>query len=81
MQNQIENGTLSVGVFTACQALPVKGAEVTVYDILEDGTEHIHALYITDENGRIPDVVLPVLHDSQNLYGSPKYPFTHITSE
>ncbi|WP_019228700.1 hypothetical protein [Sedimentibacter sp. B4] len=76
MQNQIENGALSVGVFTACQALPVKNAEVTVYDILEDGTEHIHARSITDENGRIPDVVLPVQHDSQNLYGRPKYPFT-----
>ena len=76
MQNQVENGTLAVGVFTACQALPVKGAEVTVYDILEDGSEHIHAYSITDENGRIPDIELPVQHDPQRLFGSPKYHFT-----
>lgn len=76
IQNQVEMGTLSVGVFTALQALPVKGAKVMVYDILEDGTEHIHAHNITDENGKIPDIKLPVQHDPNHLFGSSKYHFT-----
>lgn len=76
MQNHIEKGTLSVRVFTALQALPVKNAEVTVYDVLENGQEHIHAYSITDENGIIPDIELPVQHDPMHLFGSPKYHFT-----
>jgi len=76
LQNYIEEGTLSVRVFTASQALPVKNAEVTVYDLLEDGQEHIHAYSITDENGIIPDIKLPVQHDPQHVFGSPKYHFT-----
>lgn len=76
LQNQIEEGTLSVGVFTALQALPVKGAEVIVYDILENGTEHIHAYFVTDENGRIPDILLPIQHDPLRLFGSTKYHYT-----
>lgn len=75
-ENKIEKGILSVGVFTALQALPVKGAEVTVYDFLENGTEHIHAHSITDGNGKIHDIELPVQHDPLQLYGSTKYHFT-----
>lgn len=71
-----ETGYLAVGVFTALQALPVKNAIVTVYDFLEDGTEHIHAHLITDENGRVPDIELPVYHDLSRLYGSTEYYFT-----
>lgn len=76
LHNQIEEGTLSVGVFTALQALPVKGAEVIVYDILENGTEHIHAYFVTDENGRIPDIILPIQHDPLRLFGSTVYHYT-----
>jgi len=75
-QNYIEEGILSVRVFTALQALPVKNAEVTVYDLLENGQEHIHAYSITDENGIIPDIELPVQHDPMHLFGSHKYHFT-----
>lgn len=74
-QNE-ETGFLSVGVFTALQALPVKGAEVIVYDILYDGTEFIHSRLITDDEGRVPDIELPIHHSHIEPSGSKRYYFT-----
>ncbi len=72
----VETGYIAVGVFTALGALPVENALVTVYDILENGEEHLHGKLTTDSSGRIPDIELPVVHNPLNPLESTKYYFT-----
>ena len=62
-EESAETGYLTVGVFTALGALPVENAVVTVYHSLENGDVDTHAQLITDANGRVPDIELPVLQD------------------
>lgn len=71
--SQEETGYIAIGVFTALGALPVENAVVTIYDIVGDGEEHIHAQLVTDANGRVPDVELPILHDNSEPLTSSKY--------
>jgi len=72
----IKTGYISVGVFTALQALPVPDAVVTIYLFNSDGEEEALYILVTDENGRIPDVELPVSYDPNNPYTSSEYYFT-----
>ncbi|MFA9421999.1 MAG: hypothetical protein ACERLG_00360 [Sedimentibacter sp.] len=71
-----ETGYICISVFTALGALPVENAIVTVYNILDNGEEHLHAKLLTDSSGRVPDIELPVLHDPLNPLVSPNYYFT-----
>ena len=71
-----EVGYLSVSVFTASGALPVEGALVTVYIRDESGAEHEIVHHITDANGRIPLITLPVMYDRLDPFESGRYYFT-----
>ena len=73
---QASTGYLAVGVFTALGALPVKDAVVTVYTANEAGEENAIYHLVTDANGRIPVVELPVIYDPNNPLESSKYYFT-----
>lgn len=71
-----ELGYLAVGVYTALGALPVKDAVVTVYTIDENGEEVALYHLITDVNGRIPNVELPVAYIPGSQLESPEYFYT-----
>ena len=71
-----EVGYLSVSVYTASGALPVEGALVTVYIIDESGTEHEIIHHVTDANGKIPIITLPVMYDRFDPFVSNRYYFT-----
>jgi 5-hydroxyisourate hydrolase-like protein (transthyretin family) len=68
-----ENGTLSVGVFTALGALPVENASVIVYRILDGGQEQSYSQQTTDSSGKVADITLPVI---QEPLDTSKYYFT-----
>lgn len=68
-------GYISVGVFTASGALPVKDAVVTVYALSEDGEENVLYHVVTDASGQIPVLELPVEYDRFNPYESFEYFF------
>lgn len=59
-------GYLSIYVVSKNGAVPIKGALVTIYHIHEDGREHVHFHLVTDENGRVPDMKLPVRFSEMN---------------
>ena len=69
-------GYLAIGVFTALGALPVPGAVVTIYNYNARGEETALYHLITDENGRVPNVQLPVVYDPTNPLTSPDFYFT-----
>lgn len=71
-----EVGYLSVSVFTASGALPVQDALVTVYIRDESGAENEIVHYITDANGQIPLITLPVIYDRFDPFGSSEFYFT-----
>jgi hypothetical protein len=75
-QGTFKTGYISVGAFTALQALPVPDAVVTIYLLNSDGEEDALYILITDENGRIPDVELPVSYNPDDPYSSSEYFFT-----
>ncbi|WMJ78899.1 MULTISPECIES: carboxypeptidase-like regulatory domain-containing protein [unclassified Sedimentibacter] len=58
-----EVGYISVGVFTASGALPVEDAVVTVYTLDENNEENVITHLVTDANGQVPTIELPVLYD------------------
>lgn len=61
-------GLLEVSVFSDQTKEPISGAEVSVYKFIvrgiygEAGDEELIVSYITDENGKIPIIELPVIH-------------------
>lgn len=71
-----EVGYLSVSVFTASGALPVQDALVTVYIRDESGAENEIIHYITDTNGQIPLITLPVIYDRFDPFASGEFYFT-----
>ena len=71
-----EVGYLSVSVFTASGALPVQGALVTVYILDEGGTENEIVHHVSDANGQVPLITLPVIYDRFNPFESSEYYFT-----
>lgn len=71
-----ETGSVSVGVYTASRALPVPDAVVTVFHVDENNDEHVLAHYVTDRNGRIPDIVLPVIYNPTDPMESTEFYFT-----
>ena len=73
---ETETGQLIIGVFTALGALPVANAAITVYETLVDGEQLIHAQLLSDANGRVPDIELPVTYNPLDPYMSPEYYFT-----
>jgi hypothetical protein len=54
------SGYMNVNVSTALGALPVKDAVVTIYKNNEEGEEIVYSQLITDSNGMIPKVPLPI---------------------
>jgi len=71
-----ETGAVSVGVYTASRALPVPNAVVTVFHVDENGDEHVLAHYVTDRNGRIPDITLPVVYNPTDPMESTEFYFS-----
>ncbi len=71
-----ETGAVSVGVYTASRALPVQDAVVTVFHVDENGDEHVLAHYVTDRNGRIPDIILPVIYNPSDPMESTEFYFS-----
>jgi 5-hydroxyisourate hydrolase-like protein (transthyretin family) len=76
IEDDIKTGYLSVGVFTALQALPVPDAVVTIYLFNSDDEEEALYILVTDENGRIPDIELPVFYNPDDPFSSSEYYFT-----
>lgn len=70
-----EVGYISVGVFTASGALPVEDAVVTVYVRDESGVEEVLSHLVTDANGQVPIIELPVIYDRLNPFESYEYYF------
>ncbi len=71
-----EVGYLSVSVFTASGALPVPDALVTVYTHDESGQEDEIIHHVTDANGQIPLITLPVIYNPIDPFESQEYYFT-----
>ncbi|MDW5299511.1 MAG: hypothetical protein SA378_05160 [Sedimentibacter sp.] len=71
-----KTGYLTIGAFTALGALPVPNATITVYETLENGEQLTHAELLSDANGRVPDIELPVRYNPLDPYMSPEYYFT-----
>lgn len=72
-----DTGAISVGVFTASRALPVQDAVVTVYHIGNGEEEHVLAHLVTDRNGRIPNVEVPVVYNPADPLESSEYYFSN----
>lgn len=68
-------GYISVGVFTASGALPVEDAVITVYTLDEEGEENVISHQVTDANGQVPTIELPVRYDELNPLESSEYYF------
>lgn len=71
-----EIGYISVGVFTASGALPVEDAVVTVYTLDENGEENVISHLVSDANGQVPVIKLPVHYDRFNPLESSEYFFS-----
>lgn len=72
----LEVGYLSVSVSSASGALPVADAAVTVYIYDENGEENNIAYYISDANGQVPTITLPVIYNPLDPLESGEYYFT-----
>lgn len=72
-----QTGYLNVGVYTALGALPVSNAVITVYIIDENGEEEALYILITDGNGRVQTITLPVAYNPSDPAESPEYYFTN----
>ena len=73
VQLEPETGYINVGVYTALGALPVSDAVVTIYTIDEDGEENAIYHVVSDANGRVPKMELPVEYDPENPLVSPEF--------
>lgn len=69
-------GYVTVGVFTALGALPVKDAVVTVYLVNEEGEELALYHLVTDRSGRVPKMTLPVSYNPDNPGESEEFYFS-----
>ncbi len=64
-----KTGSLDISVFSSGNQNPISDAEVTIYlyevrgIYHEAATENEIVSYTTDENGKIPPIVLPVIHE------------------
>jgi 5-hydroxyisourate hydrolase-like protein (transthyretin family) len=70
------SGYINVGVYTALGALPVKDAVVTVYTIDQDGEENALYHVVTNINGRVPTMEVPVEYNPDNPLESPSFYFS-----
>jgi len=73
---EASTGKISVGVYTASRALPVKDAVVTIYSLDENGNEQVLSHQVTDLNGRIPDITASVVYDPDNPLESKEFYFS-----
>ncbi len=68
LEKNNETGYLAVSVFSNQTKEPISGAEVNIYKFEvkglygEAGDEELIVSYMTDENGKVPIVELPVIH-------------------
>lgn len=72
----VEVGYISVGVFTASGALPVEDAVVTVYILDNQGEENVISHLVSDANGQVPTIELPVIYNRFNPLESSEYFFS-----
>lgn len=72
----MEVGYISVGVFTASGALPVEDAIVTVYTVDNEGEENVISHLITDANGQVPSMELPIYYNALSPLENPEYYFS-----
>lgn len=75
-QPQPETGYINVAVYTALGALPVRDAVVTVYTIDENGDENALYHVVSDMNGRVPPMEVPVTYDPDNPLQSEEFYFS-----
>jgi hypothetical protein len=75
-QPLVSTGYINVGVYTALGALPVKDAVVTVYTIDEDGEENALYHVVSNINGRVPTMEVPVEYNPENPLESPSFYFS-----
>lgn len=74
--NENPAGYMNIGVYTASGALPVPGAVITVYHVYEGGEEHVLYRVITDKNGNVPTLEVPVVYEGpgqQTIYDYSAY--------
>lgn len=75
-ENEQENvGYVSVSVFTASGALPVKDVLITIYTVDESGAENEIIHHVSDANGQVPLIKLPVIYNRFNPFESSEYYF------
>ena len=63
-------GYLQVGVYTARQSTPIPNARVTIFKSTEQGSE-LFASAMTDDDGRIPLIQVPVGTSSTDQINAP----------
>lgn len=73
---QPETGYINVAVYTALGALPVRDAVVTVYTIDENGDENALYHVVSDMNGRVPMMEVPVTYDPDDPLQSEEFYFS-----
>ena len=71
-----QSGYITVRVYTALGALPVSEAVVTVYSKDKDGGENAIVHLVSDANGSVPNIKLPVKSDPTIPSEMQKYNFS-----
>lgn len=72
----VETGYVSVSVFTALGALPVSNAVVIIYTLNDDNEEVVLYNLITNANGKVPTMELPVVYNPSDPLESSEYYFS-----
>lgn len=76
LEQEQDVGYLSVSTFTASGALPVKDVLITIYTFNELGEENVIANYVSDANGQVPLITLPVTYNRLDPFESGSYYFS-----
>jgi len=74
--NETNVGYITVRVYTALGALPVPEAVVTVYTKVNEGEENAIVHLVSDANGSVPNIELPVRTDPNIPSEMQKYNFS-----
>jgi len=72
-EDKVDLGYINVGVYTALGALPVKDAVVTVYHTNSEGEEDAIYHVVSDVNGRVPKMEVPVVYTQDDPIGSSEF--------
>lgn len=75
-ENNKITGFLDIGVFSEHNAIPINNAKVSIYlysvrGIYDEAAEeNLIVSYTTDENGKVPLIELPVIHEFDDEEGN-----------